>query len=181
MKRYCNVIALLCMGILIGGCGAEARLSYHHDNDPIVIADDEPTLYQFHIIDTYGVNTEFDSDELAISPYVNHGEFEIFWDVFSDGDYFTEIRFNTEPTTDRSRLISSEYCGPGLYCNTHQYQFCDYRSNFFLSCETSDNERQSEYIGDLVTTIPQEVFLIFQVCDVNFFYCEYDVLPVVME
>ena len=180
MKRYRNFITLVFISILIGACGAEARLSYY-DDDHYDAPDDEPTLYEFHIIDTYGVNTEFDSDELAISPYINAGEFEVFWDVYSDGDYFAEVRFNTQPTTDRSRLISSEYCGPGLYCNTHQYQFCDYNTNFYLRCESSDGEVQSEYIGDLITTLPQQGFLILQVCDVNFFSCEYDVLPVVME
>lgn len=183
MTPYRNLFLIIIAGIIITACGAEGSVSVHdghHGNDPVVV-DDEPALYEFHLVDTYGVNTEFDNDELALSPYVNGGEFEVFWDVGSDSDYFVEIRFNTEPTTDRSRLISSEFCGPGLYCDSHQYQFCDYTSGFDIRCETSDGELQNEYIGDLLSVVPQEAFIIFQVCDTNFFYCEYDVLPVIME
>ncbi len=138
-------------------------------------------MREFHVIDTYGTNTEFDNIDLALSPFINAGEFEVFWDVRSDYDYFVELRFNDRPTTDGSRLISSELCGPYFYCDDHQYQFCDYTSGLTLECETSSGDFQYDYIGDLLYTIPQDAYLILQVCDTRFYYCEYDVLPVSME
>merc|ERR1712137_1532793 len=114
--------------ITIGGTLAacdDDHHSGHHSHHQSSRAN--PELYQFDIIDTYGTNSEFDdTTELALSPLVNAGQFEVFWQTQSDRDYYVELRFNDKPSTDGSRLITSDFCGPFYYCHDNQYQYCDY-------------------------------------------------------
>lgn len=176
-------ILLLVVCATLFACG-EHYDDYYHDNGDHHAGNtvDTPILHQFHMIDTYGTNSEFDPvTHLAVSPFINAGQFEIFWDTQSTFDYFVEVRINDAPTTDRSRLISSNLCGPDYYCHDHQYQFCDYSSGFDIFCEASDGSLQSEYIGDLIETIPQDLYFILQVCDTGFYYCEYETRAVSVE
>lgn len=171
-----KLFSLFTIIILLSACQED---SHGHRDDPSPPAD--VRLGQFDVIDTYGTNSEFESADLALSPYINFGEFEVFWNAFSDYDYFIELRFNTEPSTSGSRLISSELCSPFFYCYDHQYQFCDYTAGLDIVCESSSGDIQSAYIGDMLPNIPQEGYLILQVCDTGFFQCEYESLFVSME
>lgn len=164
--------------IFVSACGGDDEYYNDHDHHH----DDPPALRQFDIIDTYGTNSEFDNNtELAISPIINNGEFEIFWRVTSDVDYYVEFRINDRASPNGSRLISSELCGPFSFCHDNQYQFCDYSNSLNVRCESSSNHRQSAYIGDFLPNIPQDAYFILQVCDSAYFYCEYEARHVSIE
>lgn len=170
--------------LLTTGLSACGGAGYHYSDDGSHHDGyiDPPYLTDFHIIDTYGINTEFEPGlELALSPYANLGEFEVYWNIVSDEDYFVELRFNDVPSTSGSRLISSDLCGPGLYCDNHQYQYCDYSSDFYIDCENASGDWQGDYIGDWVHSIPQYAYLVLQVCDTSFFYCESEIREIVVE
>lgn len=186
-KTALQRFTLLAFLLVIAACDdSEVRAySYHHSethhHDDTYSAR-APELHEFHIVDTYGVDSEFDYDTfLALSPVINQGHFEIYWDIHSEQDYFVELRINDSPSVDYSRLIMSEYCGPYLDCHDYQFQFCDYTNGLNIVCESVDGGIQSEYIGDLLLTIPDDQYLILQVCDTNFWSCEYQAWPVSME
>ncbi|MFL0810926.1 MAG: hypothetical protein K6L76_10975 [Agarilytica sp.] len=182
---------LLLTGTVLAACG---EAGYYYEEEIVYYEDDyaheheevhhldPPALYQFHAIDTYETSSEFDTEtDLAISPYVNHGEFELYWETHSYDDYFVEFMFNTRPSPIGAEVVTSEWCGPYEYCNNHQYQFCEYTPNLYLSCETPYGDYQSVYIGDRLATIPEDGYFILQVCDSTLFYCEYQALPVSVE
>ncbi|MFL0800683.1 MAG: hypothetical protein K6L80_09570 [Agarilytica sp.] len=189
-KLYTPVLLIALVSLLAacgeGGYSVETEYYYdsshdHHESDH-QYAHDEPELYQFHIIDTYETNTEFDTHTfLALSPYENGGEFEIYWETESRDEYVVEFLFNTQPSPFGARTISQEYCGPYDYCDDNQYQFCEYTSNLYLACESSSGDYSERYIGDQLDTIPQDAYMILQVCDTQFFYCEYEARQVSME
>lgn len=174
-------VILLLIPLMLAACGGgEHHEDEHYYDDSY--SQDEPELYQFHVIDTYQTNSEFDHDTyLALSPYVNAGEFEVYWETESDDDYVVELLFNEHPSPVGALTISTQWCGPYDYCHDNQYQFCEYTSNLYLACETSSGDYQSNYIGDRLQTIPQNAYLILQVCDSNYFYCEYETRSVSME
>ena len=149
-----------------------------YDDDDYVGA---PTLWSFGMIDSFGTNSDFEDTHLALSPYVNDGQFEVFWDVESRDDYFVELRINDQPNTNGSRLITSESCGPFNYCDDHQYQFCDYDSDYSIQCETPNGNIQTEWFDDYIYEQDQDLFMILQVCDSSFFYCEYQTKTVLMK
>jgi len=178
IAKYRNYFIVAFVALTISACGGTTYIEHHDDHHYV----ETPSLYQFHVIDTYGTNTEFDAPiELALSPYVNSGHFEAYWDLASEGDYFTELRINDIPSTDGSRLITSDMCGPYYPCHDNQYQFCEYTADFDISCETPSGDFQREYVGDMIDDIPDDLYLIFQVCDSSFFYCEYETRRVSME
>lgn len=175
--RRLKALTIVLSAALLSACGAEGDYNDHDDH-----REDPPALNQFHIIDTYSTNSEFDTNtDLAISPIINAGEFEVFWQVNSDVDYYVEFRINDRATPDGSRLISSELCGPFSFCHNNQYQFCDYSNSLDISCESSSNRQQTTYIGDFLPNIPQDAYFILQVCDSAFFYCEYEARHVSIE
>lgn len=189
---YFKLIAIAAIAALLSACHDghyHAEATYYYDDyhyDDYYYDDhhhsDKPVLTTFEMVDTYNTNSEFEPDEtLYISPYINSGYFDIYWNIFSDYDYFVEFRFNTDATTVGSRLITSEWCGPGLDCDDHQYQYCEYTSDFYLECESGSGLFQMEYIGDMIHQIPQSAYFIVQVCDTSFFYCESQIRHVVME
>lgn len=177
------LLIVLTSVLLTAGLSACGGTTYHYSDEGSDHGHiDPPYLTDFHIVDTYGTNTEFEPGlELALSPYANLGEFEVYWNVVGDEDYFVELRFNDVPSTSGSRLISSDLCGPGLYCHSHQYQYCDYSSDFYIDCENASGDWQGDYIGDWVHSIPQYAYLVLQVCDTSFFYCESEIREVVVE
>ena len=162
------IVAMLAFSFVLSACTDEDSNEGGHNTIP------GPSLYQFHITDTYNTNTEFDQQtELAISPSVNFGHFEVSWALESDEDYFVELRINDLPFVDGSRLISGHFCGPDYSCHQHQYKYCRYTNSLNIQCEDADGNVESAGIGDLLFEIPQDMYLIMQACDSSYFYCEY--------
>ena len=150
-------------------------------DEPTHPASYPPTLYSVDMVDTYYTNSEYDDEHLALSPYVNFGEFEVFWDMVSRGDFFVEMKVNTRSDAVGSRVITSDWCSPWSDCYSYQYQYCEYSTDFYLSCETPSGSVQAEYIGDMLHTLPQDLYFILEVCDTSFIYCEYQSFPVLMQ
>jgi hypothetical protein len=142
----------------------------------------DPELQRFDIIDTYGNNSEFDPlNSLAISPYVNGGEFELFWDINSHQGYYTDLRINTRATLSGSQLVFSSYCDPDFPCHRNQALYCEYQSDFDVICEDSFGDIQRANIAHLISQIPERLYWIFEVCDGYGLNCDYQTIPVLME
>ncbi len=190
MPKHLTTTLLAILSVSLAACGGgyyEEEVYYedrYYEEEHYYADDhhDAPTLYNFHVIDTYETNTEFDTQtNLALSPYVNTGLFELFWDTDSFDDYVVEFLFNTQATPVGARTVSTQWCDPSRNCHDQQYQFCEYTANLYLACELSNGDYQSRYIGNALATIPQDAYLILQVCDSNYFFCEYQARSVSME
>ncbi|MGH1486646.1 MAG: hypothetical protein ACRBCI_10540 [Cellvibrionaceae bacterium] len=163
--------------LLLVGCNGSSEVSVSYsDSEP------DPNFRQFDVIDTYGNNSEFDPlASLAISPFINDGEFDLFWHIDSDYDYYADFRINDRPTLAGSQLVFSEYCNSDFPCHNNQFLYCEYQSDFDVICENSNGDIQVANIGDQIDTIPQTLYLILDVCDGYGFNCEYQTIPIDFE
>jgi hypothetical protein len=161
--------------LLISGCNYSVSVSTGSSHA-------DPELNQFDIIDTDGTNSEFEPiANLSISPYVNAGRFELFWDIHADHDYSVDFRINSGPSLTGSALIYSEICSPGSPCHDNQMLYCDYQTDFDVVCENANADAEFGNIDRLVNQIPQTLYFILDVCDTFSGYCELQAIPVLME
>jgi hypothetical protein len=137
-----------------------------------------PTLVHYDIVDSYGVDTATSSTSLAINPYLDNGMFDIFWKVNSLEDYRVNIRINDRSTPDNSFLIYSDICGANQACDQLGNVICEYTSDFTLSCNSSSRVVD---IGELFKQVPQRLYMVLEICDIDSSYCAYDYYPVSME
>ena len=165
--------------ISLMGCSGESSES---SETVIVVSEPDPELRQFDMVDTYGTNSEFEPvSNLAVSPFIQGGEFELFWNIHSHFDYYVDFRINTSPTLSGSQLVFSDYCDSLFSCHDYQYLYCDYQSDFDIVCENYLGETQVAYIGDYIERIPQTLYFILDTCDGHGLNCTYQAIPVVME
>ena len=178
MKRITllKIFSYTALFTLLSACGAgttyEASVSYtYDDNEPL-----EPVrLNRFDVLDTYGADTgQSPLVEPSISPYVNLGYFDIYWDVAASEDYVVDIRINSTPSTDGSQLVATEYCSPYGFCHDFQSVSCEYTPDFYLACEFPSGESAISDISPWIYDLPESLYLIVEVCDIDFIYCEYD-------
>jgi hypothetical protein len=161
--------------LFVSGCNYSVSVSSGHGHS-------DPELNQFDIIDTDGTNSEFEPiANLSISPFINDGEFEIFWDIRADEDYTVDFRINTNATLAGSQLIYAEHCSPGSPCHDNQFLYCDYENDFDVVCENANGDVEIGNIDRLITQIPQTLYFILDVCDSLSGYCELQAIPVLME
>jgi hypothetical protein len=178
--KYTHYLFFIILPIIFGltGCGddsVEVSLGYSY-------SDKDNELYQFDVIDSYGNDSEFDSiSNLAISPYINGGVFDLFWDIRTDYDYIVDFRINTTPTLAGSKLVFSDYCDALSLCYDNQYLYCEYQSDFEMVCENFKGDGQASYIGDYIDRIPKTLYLILDTCNGEGFSCNYQAIPVLME
>lgn len=173
-KNLRRVLLITFCGILMA-CNSET--TYEADDEHYA-----PTLYNFHVIDSYGINSEYNPfASLSLSPFLDWGIFEIYWDVSSVEPYTIEFMINDQPTIAGSRLISREHCASDYACHNYQFQFCEYDTDFTIECETPNGDTQSGNVADLVYQLPQDLYLILQVCDDDQDYCEYQSRRVTLE
>jgi hypothetical protein len=172
-------LAVLTLGVfLLVGCGGSGRSAgvVYADNPPPV--NYTPELYSFDLFDSYDVDTRVDSvTPLALSPFYYEGLFDIFWQANSLENYHLELRLNDRPSSYNSLLIHHEICGEGLWCDQAGSLICEYTSDLFMACESEPLVD----VSPLIQTLPQELYLILQVCDINSSWCEFDYYPVWME
>lgn len=145
MQKIPSLLFLSVTLVVLAGCGGSSSGSGY-----VYIGTDtaNPELRQFDIVDTDGTHSEFDSiEELEVSPLVNNGEFELFWDVYSDYDYFVDFRINTSPTVAGSQLVFSEYCDIHLTCHDYQSLYCEYQVDFDVACKDYKGDIQVANIG----------------------------------
>lgn len=161
--------------LILAGCGGGGTVVHVVDPAPVNYT---PELLSFDLYDSYDVDTRVDHQTpLALNPYYYEGLFDVFWRVNSLEDYRVELRINDSPSPAASYLLHAERCGVGLWCDQSGNLLCEYTSHFSLSCE---GEPLVD-VSPLFPNLPQELFLILQVCDLNSSYCEYDYYPVWME
>ena len=167
-----KVVGLLSLALL-SACHYEGYYEHSNQDYPIV---------QFDMIDTDGTNSSFASVyDLNISPYVNGGQFELYWETLPYNDYSVEVRVNTWPSLVGSQLIYTDICGSGYFCDETPILYCDYQVDFDIACEGFFGNPQIANVGHLLTDIPQRLYFILDVCDQYTGYCDFQALPVVME
>ena len=169
-KIIAKITALMAISFLLTACGGDGGDS--HAFNP------HPTLIHFDIVDSYGVDSATSSAPLAINPYLYNGLFDIFWDVNSIEDYRINIRINDAPGVANSFLVYSEICGAGRACDQDGNVICEYTSDLTLSCNNASNPTD---ISALFRAIPQDLYMVFEICDLNSPYCAYDFRRVLME
>jgi hypothetical protein len=158
-----------------------AALSACHDDTEAVHPEEyTPELYSFDLIDSYDQDTARPPyTDLALNPSQYEGMFEIFWRVNSLEDYTMSLRISDRPLISTSLSVHSEICGAGRWCDQSGSLICEYTSDFYLSCDNSNNPLD---IVDFFPQVPpQQLYLFLEVCDNNSSYCEYDYYPVIFE
>ena len=175
IKKYLFIIVSI---LILAGCKGSVSVSSDDYSDP------DPDLRQFDVIDTYGYNSEFDPlSSLAISPFINDGEFDVFWDIRSNYDYYVDFRINSTPTLSGSQLVFADYCNSDFSCHSNQflYCYCEYQSDFDIICENSEGDIQAANIDHHINTIPQTLYLILDTCNGYGLDCQYQTIPIVFE
>lgn len=173
MKPLTQSLLLICI-IFMVGCGGGSK-TVHVVPPPVNYT---PELRSFDMLDSYDVDTRVDDHTpLALSPYYYGGLFEVYWSANSLEDYVLELRINDRTSPNDSYLVHSERCGAGLWCDQAGTLICEYTSDFAMACEGEELIDVSE----LFPNVPEELYLILQVCDIDSAYCEYDYYPVWME
>lgn len=161
--------------------GLVVFLSACHEDEPFY----PPELLAFHVVDSYGVNSEFEPDEfLSVSPYIDDGAFEINWSVRHHGEaYRTRFYLNDRNSPFGGILVSSNRCGPGRACNRDSYQYCYYTDDFLMGCERPESSEWEGYvdIAELILDIPETLYFVFEVCDLSDLDCEYSTRRVRLE
>ena len=154
---------------MLSACGGEAA---ERSFNPA------PALVGFDVVDSYGVDTGYSTKALAIDPYINNGLFDIFWKANSLYDYRVNIRINATTDAASSLLIYSDICGAGRACDQAGNLICEYTADFYLSC---NNARHPTDIASLMKRVPQTLYLMLEICDLDSPYCSYKYYPVSLQ
>ena len=166
MKNNYLIALLLCL--VLAACGGEPETYSYNPT---------PNLVGFDIVDSYGVDTAQSRAPLIIDPYIYNGLFDIFWRANSLDDYRVNVRINSVADTYNSILIYSDICGAGHACDQGGSLVCEYTTDFYLSC---NNARHPADIASLMKRVPQDLYLILEVCDLDSPFCSYMHYPVSM-
>ncbi len=184
MNRFNTLIFSSIFLLVLAGCQAEYTASYteteyvhDYDDEPITRPEPKPEpvyLGNFSVIDSYGYDSYFfPFADLSISPFINNGLFNIHWDLDAYQDYYLELTISKSPSFIESQLIYTDFCD--VYGGCHQFQElqCEFSPHLDLNCGNRLGEYQDNYIGDWFTQFPQDLYLKLEVCDEDFYYCEY--------
>lgn len=176
--KFARVFVLILVSVALLGCN-ERRTVYVSDAPAPSAYDLRPLLLEFHVIDSYGVDTGVDSHTaLVLDPYHDGGLFEIDWWVDSPRDYRVDFRINDAPTVAGSQRVYTEVCGAELPCDQEAIRLCQYYPDLTMACGWDDTVTD---ISHLIYTLPQKVHAVLRVCDMSSTYCEYQAYPVWLE
>ncbi len=171
MKKIALGLVML-TSLMIVGCGGGSSAapdpSYNYT----------PALLSYHIFDSYNTDTDSSNAPLALNPYLYDGIFEVYWTANSLEDYRVRLSINDRPSLTNSIEFHNERCGVGLWCDLGGSLLCEYGADLTLSCGTNFDPVDISY---LFSTIPEDLYLFLEVCDIDSPYCEYDYYPVTME
>ncbi len=138
-----------------------------------------PSLRYFDLLDSYDQDTAKPPyGDLAVNPYLYDGQFNASWVVNSLEDYSVHLWINDRPSLNQALLVQSEICGEHHWCDQKGTLVCQYTSDLYLNCDANLAPLD---IAPLFAQVPQQLYLLLEVCDRNSSYCEYDYLPVSFE
>lgn len=163
-----NNYLILAFCFVLTACGGEPATYAYNPT---------PSLVGFDIVDSYGVDTAKSRAPLAIDPYIYNGLFDVYWRANSLDDYRVNVRINSTPDPYNSILVYSDICGAGRACDQGGGLICEYTTDFYLSC---NNARNPTDIASLMKRVPQDLYLILEVCDLDSPACNYMQYPVSM-
>ncbi|RYY76961.1 MAG: hypothetical protein EOO52_05580 [Gammaproteobacteria bacterium] len=165
MKNNYLILVVVCF--LLSACGGGGGHSIEvHATDPV------PTIVSFDLVDSFGVDTAVSNRALEIDPFTDGGLFDLRWRVNSLEDYEVNIRVNSRPDVNNSILIYSDLCGAGLKCDQGDELICQYTADYYLSCGGA--------LKRDIKGLPQDVYLMLEICDLDSSYCVYRDYPVSM-
>jgi len=181
-----TLLCLLPVVLVLSACRSEFNTNGRANIDRQVSS---PQLIAFNVIDSYDVNTEFDGNiPLAVSPFQDDGFFEISWyvDNFEFGfeeDYLVYFHINDQPQITNSIFISGNFCGPLDSCNSIGYQQCFYNSDLSVTCTLPNSGfiDTTTDISELFLSIPEQLYMIIEICNADGFECDRDSWPVLFE
>lgn len=180
-KLWVLLWCTLCLTLTACGSGGDS----HHHNDDVVIVHYPPELHSFQLVDSYGFNSDDDPNVIpALSPFVDGGLFEVYWDVHAMDDYTVELRINDRPSFVNSRLVSNDYCGAGLSCDLEGALWCEYNKDFSLTCDPPEVENPGvyrTYVDDWIFELPQRLYFLLEVCDTVTTSCEFQIVDALFE
>lgn len=170
-----SLVATGLLALVLTACGGSGGGVVHVVDRPVNYT---PELRSFDLLDSYDVDTRYDDHTpLALNPYAYEGLFDIFWRANSLEDFRLQVLVSDEPHPDDALLIYSERCGAGRQCDQGGSLICEYTPHFTMGCGLGPDVD----ISLLVRQVPQEVYLLLQVCDIDSTYCEFSHFPVWME
>lgn len=165
MGKYALWILVL---VLVGCGGGEAEREYNPT----------PIFKSFSIVDSYGVDSAVSLQPLAINPYRDDGLFDVFWWVTSGQNYRVNLYLNDRDALGGSILVYSDECGNTGRCSGDGNAICQYTSDFYMVCNDDRNETD---VASLFTRVPQQMYLLLEVCDIDSPFCTLRSHPVLME
>ena len=171
--KFLQKIALTTLLVTLWGCSGG---SHHH-----VDTHYGPELYGFYIVDSFGVNSEFDHvTPLELDPEVDGGLFDLYWDVESHDDYRLRVGVNDQPTMHGAEIVGSARCGWGLFCEEDSGFICEYTSFGEVGCglDLAEADYNLVSIDHLLVTYPEARYVKIQFCDLSGDICEVSSLPV---
>ncbi len=172
-----RVVSWILPVMLIALSGCESKTVVHVPEP----SSDEPMLYHYFIVDSFGVSSEFDeSVELEIDPFVDDGIFEVYWDVESYRDYRVTLSVNNDDDLLGGAFLSTEVCGPSHSCDYTGLQMCQYFPDYTMGCgyDLHEAELNRVSVDHLVITEPETLYINIDVCNLDETWCESDSIPV---
>lgn len=159
--------------ILLSACGEHYE---EQQNTPIV--------NYFEVVDSFGYssipfhvfneNHGVYADHLLVSPIINDGYFELWWDVSHYNAYSTLIYINDRPTHFGAYELEAISCKNQQNCNNTGFAYCFYNRyannskighKDTLSCSTQARENEQVDITSLFYDHPQDLYMIIEVCE----------------
>lgn len=176
MKIIHAATSLFCL-LVLAGCDTSSNTV----NEVYVFDDENPELLDFYVIDSDG----YDSREftpMIIDPRDNAGIFDVYWFANSFYDYQVYLSLSEQPGPDNATYIIGEDCGLGLDCGDEGSYICQYTEDYYFGCGLSLTEIENNYIDIAELTgaddIVDDLYINFEVCDLEDFYCEVQSVPV---
>jgi len=158
--------------LLLAACGGGGGVVVVQDSNPT------PVFKSFSIVDSYGVDSARSLESLTIDPYKDDGLFDVFWWVNSVENYRINVYLNDRDTLGGSIRVYTDVCGNTGRCGNDGNAICQYTSDFYMAC--NDDTKETD-ISSLFTRVPQQMYLLMEVCDIDSPLCTLRSLPVLMQ
>jgi hypothetical protein len=129
-------------------------------------------------VDSYGVDSAVSSTPLALDPYKDDGLFDVFWWVSSSENYRINLYLNDRDALGGAIRVYSDVCGNTGRCGNDGNAICQYTPDFYMAC---NDDTQETDISSLFTRVPQQMYMLMEVCDIDSALCSLRSRPVLMQ